>query len=406
MNARNGAPVIVLTALELEYEAIRECLTGVHRLPPTAGTVFETGRLPGGRGEVTIAVAGEGTRGAAVLAERAIAVFQPRALILVGVAGALKDDIELGDVVVATKVYAYHGGKEEDGDFLARPQAWNAPYAVEQLARVVDRAGAWARQLTVTRFGHPPAVHFKPIASGEVVLNSRDAPQARQLHRIYNDAVAIETEGAGVAEAGHLNDLPVLTVRGISDKADGDKRAADEVGWQPVAAAHAAAFALALAAELLAHDPEELSVSIARPRKRSVNPWIAAILALVVAAGLVVYGEHWLSQALPENITGSVVCQSGRPVVGVWIAASSGQGDSGFAHLGPPGAVGFSHPIGPAGTYSYRLPHGGSYAVHVGCGGSASHWASRNYSPLLSGRTVSLRCADRATSQGNCAVAR
>jgi hypothetical protein len=51
--------------------------------------------------------------------------------------------------------------------------------------------------------------------------------------------------------------LPVLTVRGISDKADGLKYVSDEQGWQPAAAAHAAAFACALAAEILGAAAEE-----------------------------------------------------------------------------------------------------------------------------------------------------
>jgi 8-oxo-dGTP diphosphatase len=58
-------------------------------------------------------------------------------------------------------------------------------------------------------------------------------------------------EAAGVAQAAHLNrSLPVVVVRGISDRADGAKTAADAARWQPRAAAHAAAFATALAQEL------------------------------------------------------------------------------------------------------------------------------------------------------------
>jgi adenosylhomocysteine nucleosidase len=58
-------------------------------------------------------------------------------------------------------------------------------------------------------------------------------------------------EAAGIAQAGHLNgSLPVAVVRGISDRADGTKAVSDGAGWQPAAVTGAAAFALALAAEL------------------------------------------------------------------------------------------------------------------------------------------------------------
>jgi nucleoside phosphorylase len=89
--------VLVLTALDLEYEAVRAHLSDLREHAHPAGTLFETGWLPGGR-QVTIAVTGEGNQGAAVLAERGIAMFRPRAVMFVGVAGALKDDISLGDV--------------------------------------------------------------------------------------------------------------------------------------------------------------------------------------------------------------------------------------------------------------------------------------------------------------------
>lgn len=162
-----------------------------------------------------------------------------------------------------------------------------------------------------------------------------------------------------------------------------------------------------------------LGVNSRKPRRK---PWRQAVAAalrkavvvpLIVAAVLAIAAYVVLQRVYGVGglkVTGSVVCESGRPVVGVWIAASTGQSDSGYAHLGPPDASGVSYPIGAAGTYSYRLPHGGSYAVHVGCGGTAQRWASSNYSPLLSSPTVHLHCNDPTSSaqgaspQGICTV--
>src|SRR5699024_429062 len=47
--------------------------------------------------------------------------------------------------------------------------------------------------------------------------------EAEWIRQTYNDAMAIEMEGAGVAQAGHLSGSPVAIVRGISDRADGTK---------------------------------------------------------------------------------------------------------------------------------------------------------------------------------------
>jgi nucleoside phosphorylase len=242
--------LVVLTALDLEYAAVCAHLRRLttHRHP--AGTIFEVGRVVGSDIRVAVAVVGPGTATAAIIAERAIDEFHPEALFVVGVAGGLKRAIKLGDVVVATKVYGYHGGAVDGTGFSARPDAWDAPHDLEQLARQVARTGSWATLIGRRRLVDAPFVHFKPIAAGDVLLNSRSAVLVRQLQRNYNDAVAIEMESAGVCKAGQLRRVPTLTVRSVSDHADGRKGDTDGAGWQTIAASHAAAFTIALIAAM------------------------------------------------------------------------------------------------------------------------------------------------------------
>src|SRR5262249_18462984 len=180
------------------------------------------------------------------------------------------------DVVVATWVYGYHGGKEEGGEFLARPRAWYIPHHLEQLARHIARTGRW-QPPSLERAGHRrPTVHFRPAAAGQVVVNSPASPLAERMRRHYNDAAAVEMESAGVAQAAHLNlALPVVIIRGISDRADGGKYEADDAGWQPVAAAQAAAFAVALLTELPA--PAEQPADLAGEADRAVDKLAQAV---------------------------------------------------------------------------------------------------------------------------------
>jgi adenosylhomocysteine nucleosidase len=254
--------VVILTALNLEYEAVRRHLTDLRVHRHRAGTRFEIGRVSTSGCQVALALVGKGNHPAAVLAERAMAEFSPPAVLFVGVAGGLWPNIRLGDVVVASKIYAYHGGTSEDDGMKARPKAWEIPHEADQIAHHVARRDEWSRGLP----GNPaPTVHFGPIAAGEVVQDSSVSDQARWVRQHYNDALAIEMEAAGVAQAGHLNRaLPVVVVRGISDRADGSKSTTDSENWQPRAAAHAAAFGTVLARELIResatsdeHDPPE-----------------------------------------------------------------------------------------------------------------------------------------------------
>src|SRR5258708_39555385 len=135
--------VVVLTALDLEYQAVRQYLGETRTQTHPAGTRFELGMLPDAAGVVALAVTGEGNVSAAVLTERAIAMFRPKAPLGVGIAGGLPDDVALGDIVVATKIYAFHGGCEHNDPLLARPRAWPAPHELEQLARYLTRTPSW-----------------------------------------------------------------------------------------------------------------------------------------------------------------------------------------------------------------------------------------------------------------------
>jgi len=249
-----------------------------------------------------------------------------------------------------------------------------------------------------------------PMASGDVVV--KDGLTWDQLRAYGVETVAgLEMEAATVARtASGLDDLPWVVVKGVMDYADPRK----DDRLKPFAARASAEVMFRLLASRLAAPTAPASQErIALPRQRT-GFFRLAVMVPVIAVVLLATAAYSLSQTLgaPGSVmvTGSVVCESGRPVAGVWIAASTGQVDSGFAHLGPPSTSGTSYPIGASGTYSYRLPHGGSYAVHVGCGSTAGHWASRNYSPLLSSPTTHLRCDDpsspsrHATLRGRCRV--
>ncbi|MFE6649178.1 purine phosphorylase [Nocardioides sp. NPDC057772] len=244
---------VVLTALDIEYKAVRDHLTDLESELLESGTRYEIGTVRGTSCRVVIGVTEAGNSSAAVLAERAIQRYAPVALLFSGVAGAMKDSINLGDVVVGSKIYAYQSAAGEDDGLKARPQVWPLNHAVSETARFVASNESWAKRLLAG--GDVPRVTRAPIAAGDVVQKSRISREAAWIRQHYNDTAAIEMEGAGVAEAGRLNSVPVGVVRGISDRADGGKTVANDEHWQPRAAAHAAAFAVELAVQMLETGP-------------------------------------------------------------------------------------------------------------------------------------------------------
>lgn len=229
---------VILTALPVEYDAVRAHLTDIETLVHASGTRVKRGRLISTPWYVALAEIGEGTLTAATLTERLNTWLAPQVLFFVGVAGGLKDDINIGDVVVATKVYGIHGGKQTPEGFLVRPEAWRTSHRLEQAAR---------HALPGTGY----QAHFKPIAVGDVVLADAKSAIARHIHEHYNDAAAIEMEASGVTQAAHLTGtLDTLIVRGVSDKADKHKHQRDAEASQTVAAQNAAAAAITVLQEL------------------------------------------------------------------------------------------------------------------------------------------------------------
>lgn len=252
--------IVVLTALPLEAAAVRAHILDAqrHDLKPT-GTIVEQGVLAGTGYAVCLVCTGAGTGQAAVVAERVISWAEPTAVFFVGIAGALKTDIALGDVVAATQVLDYEGGKDATDGFKARPEAWPAAHRLTQVAQYVEADASWRKFLLGNGTATTPEVHLKPIASGNVVKDTDASQLATLLNTSYNAAAAIEMEAAGVARAAQHAGAELLVIRGISDRSNGTKFASDTGGWRKRAAQNAAAFAMGVIAGLPAPEPGDES---------------------------------------------------------------------------------------------------------------------------------------------------
>ena len=231
---------VILTAIPIEYMAVRVHLSDLREEIHPNGTIYERGKfsIDGQEWEVGIVQTGAGNSPAAMEAERAIAYFKPNVILFVGVAGGIKD-VELGDVVAATKVYGYESGKVAE-TFRPRPDVGRSTYNLIQRAKAAARKGEWLARLSNSA---QPNVFVEPIAAGEKVVTNKKSDLFEFLQHNYGDALAVEMEGRGILEVAHANQqVSALIIRGISDLIDG-KSKADEGGFQEIAARHASAFA-------------------------------------------------------------------------------------------------------------------------------------------------------------------
>ncbi|WP_026098990.1 phosphorylase family protein [Kamptonema formosum] len=240
---------VILTALPVEYLAVRTHLRDLQEEMHPQGTIYERGKFfaNGESWEVGIVEVGAGNAGAGVEAERAIAYFNPSVILFVGVAGGIKD-VALGDVVAATKVYGYESGKAKQ-KFQPRPDLGLSTYNLIQRARAESKKSDW-RQRLASPSSSTPRVFVAPIAAGEKVIASTKSSVFKFLQLNYGDAVAVEMEGRGLLQAAYANpQVSALVIRGISDLIDG-KSAADAGGSQEIAARNASAFAFEILKKL------------------------------------------------------------------------------------------------------------------------------------------------------------
>jgi nucleoside phosphorylase len=253
LDQAKGIPkAVILTALSVEFKAVSAHLTNLQEETHTQGTVYERGRFSSAdrSWEVVIVEIGQGNPAAAMEAERAIQQFKPNVVLFVGVAGGIKD-VQLGDVVAATKVYGYESGKDK-AYFEPRPEVGYSTYPMVQRARAEARKDSWLQRIGRPYSDSPSAPHafVGPIAAGAKVVASIKSNTYSLLRKQYSDALAVEMEGYGFLTAARANPgVEALVVRGISDLIT-DKSQTDAEGWQEIAAQNASAFAFEVLANI------------------------------------------------------------------------------------------------------------------------------------------------------------
>lgn len=244
--------VVILTAVGLECEAVREYLAPPWLKLEKERTLYDIGTFEGRHHKWKIAVGqtGRGNLNAALHLAQAVRVFTPRIALFVGIAGG-RMNAKVGDVVIAEAIYDYESAREtEDGD-RTRIKTQLPSKRLVQHAERVARGRSWRQRIKPASSQSSPNAFVRPIASGSKVVAYVQSPTAVLLARQCDDALAVEMEGYGFlqAAADHHHDIDALVIRGISDLLTG-KNPDNDRQRQPVAANHAAAFAFELLYEL------------------------------------------------------------------------------------------------------------------------------------------------------------
>ena len=241
---------VIIAALKVEREAMVRRLTEVQKVQDDGEPLtYYVGTLPipGEIRPFTVVVTqliDIGNPDAAIATTKAIPRWRPRNVLMVGIAGGVKDKASLGDVVVSQYAHYYEPAKLTPDGPEHRDRQFNSDLMLYARAQHYEAAD-WKGQIDSARPDtggdtKMPEVKFGPIACGEIVV--ADLDELENIRQRCPKMVAVAMEGAGVAKAvlSAGNPPRYLEIRGISDYAGPDKND----GWHDYAANAAAAFTI------------------------------------------------------------------------------------------------------------------------------------------------------------------
>jgi adenosylhomocysteine nucleosidase len=206
----------ILSALAAEQQGLLEHLHQPRRIE-RAGRTFWQGALHGQ--PVVLALSRIGKVAAATTATTLIEAFAAQRLVFTGVAGGIGSGVQVGDVVVADEFV------QHDMDASPLFPRYQIPlYGRERFAcdAALSQTLLAATRVGLQQLGLAANVHQGLIASGDRFVSA--AEEARALHTALSGAghppLAVEMEGAAVAQVCHDYGIPFAAMRTISDRAD------------------------------------------------------------------------------------------------------------------------------------------------------------------------------------------
>ena len=227
----------IIGAMEVEVETLKKDME-VGRVVKKAGMEFHEGVLNGM--PVVVVRSGICKLYAAVCTQILIDDFGVDGIINTGVGGSLNAEINIGDIVISTDVVHHDVNAVEFGYALGQiPQ-------MKVFSFPADETFAEKAKAACNRVNPDITVWRGRICSGDQFVSSQE--QKDQIIKAFH-GWCTEMEGAGIAQAAYLNDVPFIIVRAISDKAD-NSAYVDYATFEKKAAEHSVRLVEALMSDL------------------------------------------------------------------------------------------------------------------------------------------------------------
>ncbi|QUW21371.1 5'-methylthioadenosine/adenosylhomocysteine nucleosidase [Sporosarcina sp. Marseille-Q4063] len=199
----------IIGAMIEEVEILRDKIE-IESTETIAGMEFYKGTLDGEN--IVLVQSGVGKVNAAACTQALVDHFGVDYLINSGVAGGLTPDVTIGDIVISTDAV------QHDFDITAFGEKPGVIARMDTSYFTADEKLIQLAQSATEGLNEDINVVQGRIASGDQFIAS--AEQKEWISENFSP-YAVEMEGAAIAHVAHLNEVPFVIIRAISDDASG-----------------------------------------------------------------------------------------------------------------------------------------------------------------------------------------
>ena len=198
----------IIGAMTQEVANLKEQMEEV-TIQTRAGMDFYQGKLCGK--DVVVVRSGIGKVNAAVCSQILADQYQVDGIINTGIAGSLKNEINIGDIVLSKDTLQHD--MDATGFGYPAGQIPQMEASVFQGDVKLIEAAKRCCEKVIPEVG----VHVGRVVSGDQFIS--DKAKKEWLVQTFQ-GYCTEMEGAAIAQTAYLNQIPFLIIRAISDKAD------------------------------------------------------------------------------------------------------------------------------------------------------------------------------------------
>ena len=215
--------VAIICAMQVEIEALLQELKNVKTTEKGQrtyfiGTLFDK--------EVVLVFSRWGKVAAAATTTQLINDFDLEEIIFTGVAGAISDKLNIGDIVIGNKLFQHDLNGSPFYERFEIPILKKKFLKTKDAAKLIKATDAFLHSFTqfiaekdgVKFKVTDPKMIYGDIASGDQFIKS--SKKIAKINKRLPSAICVEMEGAAVAQVCYEYDVPFSIIRIISDKAN------------------------------------------------------------------------------------------------------------------------------------------------------------------------------------------